>query len=78
MAKPRRPRDLNQLATLIVDISIGKAVRPEDNDGKNPINKEIGRIGGLKGGRARAENLSPERRQEIAKKAAKIRWAKSK
>ena len=37
--------------------------------------KVMGRRGGLKGGRARAEKLSPERRSEIAKKAAMARWA---
>jgi len=36
--------------------------------------KALGRLGGLKGGKARAEKLTPERRSEIAKKAAKARW----
>ena len=38
--------------------------------------KALGRLGGLKGGRVRAERLTPERRTEIAKKAAKARWGK--
>ena len=38
--------------------------------------KALGRLGGLKGGRVRAERLTPERRVEIAKKAAQARWAK--
>lgn len=38
--------------------------------------KALGRLGGLKGGRVRAERLTPERRVEIAKKAAKARWGK--
>ena len=38
--------------------------------------KVLGRLGGLKGGKARAERLTPERRTEIAKKAAKARWGK--
>jgi hypothetical protein len=37
---------------------------------------ELGRLGGLKGGKARADKLTPEKRSEIAKKAAKARWAK--
>ncbi len=44
---------------------------------KNPAAVELGRLGGLKGGRARAERLSPERRKEIARKAAKARWSKN-
>jgi hypothetical protein len=45
---------------------------------KNPAAVELGRLGGKKGGKARAEKLSPERRKEIARKAAKARWAKKK
>lgn len=43
---------------------------------KNPAAVELGRLGASKGGKARAEKLSPERRKEIARKAAKTRWAK--
>ncbi len=43
---------------------------------KNKAAQELGRRGGLKGGKARAEKLSPERRKEIAREAAKARWAK--
>ena len=43
---------------------------------KNPAAVALGRLGGLKGGRARATNLTPERRTEIAKKAALARWGK--
>jgi hypothetical protein len=43
---------------------------------KNPAAVELGRLGGRKGGKARAEKLSPERRRETAKKAAEARWAK--
>ena len=45
-------------------------------DGKNPAAVLLGRIGGLKGGKARAAKLSSERRSEIARNAAKARWAK--
>lgn len=44
---------------------------------KNPHASALGKLGGPKGGRARAENLSPERRSEIASKAARTRWGKS-
>lgn len=43
-------------------------------EGKNPAAVELGRQGGLKGGRARAEKLTAERRSEIAKEAAAARW----
>jgi hypothetical protein len=43
---------------------------------KNPAAVELGRLGGKKGGKARAEKLSPERRKEIARKAANARWEK--
>lgn len=43
---------------------------------KNPAAVALGRLGGLKGGRARAEKLSAKRRKEIAKKAAETRWGK--
>lgn len=51
-----------------------KPVAPE----KNPAAVSLGRLGGLKGGKARADKLSPEQRAEIAKKAAKARWGESK
>ena len=47
--------------------------RPE----KNPAAVALGRLGGLKGGKARAKALSSERKREIAKKAAKVRWDKA-
>ena len=45
-------------------------------DTKNPAAVELGRLGGRKGGKARAQKLSPERRREIASKAAAARWAR--
>lgn len=41
---------------------------------KNPAAVALGKLGGMKGGKARAEKLTPERRKEIAKKAAEKRW----
>ena len=75
MSKPKRPRDPNQLAKHIVDISIGNIEDTGPDYGKNPAAVALGRLGGLKGGKARAESLSSRRRIEIAKKAAEIRWA---
>ena len=45
---------------------------------KNPAAVALGKLGGAKGGKARAEKLTPEQRSEIARKAAKARWAKKK
>lgn len=74
MPNPKRPRDPNQLAQFIAQIATG-----EKSDTPPPATSpmgELGRAGGLKGGKARAEALTPEQRSEIAKKAAAKRWAK--
>lgn len=74
----KRPRDPNQLAKLVVDLATGEKCdddrQPEA--GKNPAAVELGRLGGLKGGRARAKNLTPERRSDIARRAAQARYGK--
>ena len=74
MTKPKRPRDTNQLAKLIVDIATGEVVEPKAADGKDPAAVALGRKGGLKGGKARAASLTPEERKAIAQKAASSRW----
>ena len=73
-----RPRDSNQLAKLIVDMATGNAP-PETkaDDGKNPAAVALGRLGGLKGGKARAESLSKRTRSKIARDAANTRWKNS-
>lgn len=72
---PKRPRDTNQLAKFIVDVATGEAELPESkDDGKNPAAVALGRLGGQKGGKARAAALTPEQRSEIAKKGAASRW----
>ena len=76
MANPKRPRDPNQLAKLIVDMATGAAPPDTTVDGKDPAAVALGRKGGLKGGAARAVSLSAKRRREIAKNAATTRWAK--
>jgi hypothetical protein len=74
----KRPRDPVQLGKLIGDILTGQVEdrapdRPEDPT-KNRAAVELGRKGGLKGGRARADSLTPEQRKKIAQVAAKKRW----
>ena len=73
----KRPRDLNQLAASIVTDATGEEKPAPKPDGKNPAAVALGRLGGLKGGKARAEKLSPKKRQQIARRAAQVRWAKT-
>ena len=74
MAGPKRPRDPNQLAKLIVDIATGEVQDDLSEEKRKPTKR--GRAGGLKGGRKRATSLTPEQRQEIARLAAHARWKK--
>jgi hypothetical protein len=76
MKKPGRPRDPNQLAKSIVDLATGETSKSTEENGRNPHAVALGRLGGLKGGKARAKALTPEQRSAIAKGAAKKRWAK--
>jgi hypothetical protein len=76
--RSRRPRDSNQLAKLITDIATGEVEDTPVDDGKNPAAVELGRKGGLKGGKARAESMTPEQRTEAARKAAQARWSRPK
>lgn len=74
---PKRPRDPNELAKMIADIATGEiAEEVVEEEEKNSAAVELGRLGGRKGGKARAESLTAEQRSEIAKKAAKTRWAR--
>lgn len=74
MKKPKNlPRDPNQRAKAILDIALGESDGEIEHE-KDPRAVELGRLGGLKGGKARAEKLSQERRTEIARKAAAKRW----
>jgi hypothetical protein len=67
--------DINLLAKSIVDDSTSeKLLDKAVEEGKNPAAVLLGRLGGLKGGKARAVKLSAEKRKEIAKKAAITRW----
>ncbi len=67
--KPKRPRDANQLAHMIVGIAAG-----EDVEHKPDVSGQIS--GGRKGGKARSEKLSPEEKHRIAADAAAKRWSK--
>ena len=65
--------DVNEMAVSIVEAATGTTIRE-----KNPAAVALGRLGGLKGGKARANKLLPARRKEIARKAAEARWQRKK
>lgn len=78
MEKKKRPTDISQLAYQIVQEAT-REQKPQEPvqvlaKEKNPAAVALGRLGGLKGGPARAKKLSSKKRKEIAKKAAKTRW----
>ncbi len=68
----KRPADVIGNAVHVMRIATGEAVET-----KRDASLDANRKGGLKGGKARAASMSPERRAEIAKKAAAKRWGKS-
>ena len=69
---------MNQLAKRIVDLSVGEETeeQPAEPQEKNPHAVALGRLGGQRGGKARAERLTPTKRSEIARVAARSRWNK--
>jgi hypothetical protein len=73
----KRPRDPVQLGKLIGDILTGQVEDRQATPDKHAEAHEFARKGGLKGGKARADSMTPERRAEIAKKAAAARWARN-
>jgi len=76
----KTPRDLNKLAAFILDEATNETTENEEVNisNKNPAAVALGRLGGLKGGKARAESLTAKRRKEIASIAAKKRWSTNK
>ena len=81
--KPKRegtPHDFTVVARRVVEQAIGEHLNgtplENPNVGKNPAAVALGKLGGAKGGKARAAKLSARRREQIAKQAARARWAK--
>ncbi len=70
--RSKKPADLNRLAAAIV----GDATDESPPEVENP-EARAGRLGGAKGGKARAKSLSAARRSEIARQAARARWGSS-
>ncbi len=79
MKKPtKNPRDVNPLAKRIVDLSTSdEQPAPAETPAKNPHAVALGKLGGAKGGHARAARLTADARREIAQKAARARWKKT-
>lgn len=72
--RPRRPRDPNELAYQVFQEAIGEAPPCEPEPEKNPAAVALGKLGGAKGGKARAAKMTPEERTASARKAAEMRW----
>jgi hypothetical protein len=72
----KRPRDPNQLAKLVVDLATDQGEEPKEDERarKDPAAVALGRKGGLKGGKVRAERMTAEERTESARRAAQKRW----
>jgi hypothetical protein len=76
-----KQKDTHELARAVLD-AVTPDAEPataieEPKPEKNPAAVALGRLGGLKGGKARAAKLTPEKRKAIAKKAAQTRWSKN-
>ena len=71
-----KQKDTQQLARSVLDAVVPDADQKADKPAKNPAAVALGRLGGLKGGMARAAKLSAAKRKQIAKRAAQTRWAK--
>jgi hypothetical protein len=70
----KRSRDVNKLASEIIDEATSAAPPVDPDEGKDPAAVELGRRGGLKGGKARAKRMTAAERSEAARKAARARW----
>ena len=70
---PNRPRDPAMLAATIIGLATGEITEDDVPSGRRVLARSAG---GIKGGPARAKALTPERRKEIARAAAKARWGK--
>ena len=71
-----KKQDLNERAFSIVQHLTGEAPKEDPDRDKNPAAVALGRLGGLKGGKARAEGMTAKQRKAAAEKAAAARWAK--
>jgi len=77
MRKPQKKqtKDVNEIAFSMVQAIAAGEPLPKTSDGKNPLDVALGRLGGLKGGKARAASMTSKERSDGAKKAAQARWS---
>jgi len=77
-SRKRKPLDLNLLAQAVVEEATGNTPEPTEPEEptKNPAAVELGRLGGLKGGKARWKGTTKKQRSEAAREAARARWRK--
>ena len=73
----KEDKDTQELARQVLDAVVPEAEESQQEKEKNPAAVALGRLGGKKGGKARATKLTKERRSEIARKAAQARWGKA-
>jgi hypothetical protein len=73
--RPSRPRDPNLLARQVFLEAVGEIPKVDPDAGKNPAAVALGKLGGAKGGHARAANMSARARKASARKAALARWS---
>jgi hypothetical protein len=78
MPKRSSKKDINELAADILKAATGESEPLTPKGTKNPAAVALGRLGGLKGGKARAKTLSPSKRSQIARRAAAARWTPGK
>ena len=76
MPEKRPPKDANQLAKYILDVTTGDAEKIEPPK-KNPHAQALSKLGASKGGKARAQKLSAKKRSQIARNASNSRWNKN-
>jgi hypothetical protein len=70
----KRPADVVSAAVKVMRIATGQEQEADPTAGKNPTAVALGKLGGAKGGKARAKSLSSSERREIASRAAAARW----
>ncbi len=74
MRKKKEKKDINEMANAMMQAIASGELMPKTPDGKNPLAVALGRLGGLKGGRARAAKMTAKERSDGAKRAAQARW----
>jgi hypothetical protein len=77
-SRKQKPEDINQIAHRMTQYIVDAGTEPDlsDDDIRKRLARALGKLGGLKGGPARAAKMTDAERRESASKAARARWAK--